>query len=517
MPFALNESTRFISPTKLPEYLAAGRPAVSTPIVDVVRQYANLGGVRIAYADAFVRAIQEMLGLKAGNGAWLQEVDPLLMTMSWDQIWARMSGLINQKRRLRRPMPRVPAPSLPRAKLRVRSAPHITRRPYYDYLIIGAGFAGSVLAERLARDDGARVALVDRRDHIGGNAYDHHDMAGVLVHRYGPHIFHTNSERIVEYLSRFTAWRPYEHRVLAAAGGDLLPVPINRTTVNRFFGLSLSEAEVERFLAERAEPVTTIRTSEDIVLSRVGRELYEAFFRDYTRKQWGVYPDMLDKSVAGRIPVRANNDDRYFGDSFQRMPRDGYTRMFENMLDHQAITLMLGCDYKDVRGDVDYGHLIFTGPIDEYFGHRLGKLPYRSLRFQHETVNRQTFQPVAVVNYPSLNVPYTRITEYKHLTGQVHPQTSISYEFPSAEGDPYYPVPRAENAALYARYQTLADAERRVSFVGRLATYRYYNMDQIVGQALTLYDRLKRHRKTPKLSAMAPAQPDGMTVSREIG
>ena len=363
-------------------------------------------------------------------------------------------------------------------------------RPAYDVLIVGAGFAGAVIAERLAAGMGQRVLVVDRRPHVAGNAFDHLNEAGILIHRYGPHIFHTNSQTVVDYLSRFTEWRPYEHRVLAEVKGGLLPVPINRTTVNRFFGLDLAEADVEAFLASQAEPVPTIRTSEDVVVSRVGRELYEAFFRGYTRKQWGMDPSELDKSVTSRVPTRTNDDDRYFGDKFQAMPLHGYTAMFEKMLDHPNITVETGVDYREVRERVEYGHLVYTGPVDEFFDHRYGALPYRSLRFDHRTLDTAQFQPVAVVNYPAPDVPYTRITEYKQLTGQIHTQTALTYEFPSDEGDPYYPIPRPENAALYAKYEALADATPNASFIGRLGTYRYYNMDQVVGQALSLFARL---------------------------
>jgi UDP-galactopyranose mutase len=237
------------------------------------------------------------------------------------------------------------------------------------------------------------------------------------------------------------------------------------------------------------------------VVSRVGRELYEKFFRGYTRKQWGMDPSELDKSVTSRVPTRTNTDDRYFGDSFQNMPLHGYTRMFENMLDHQNIKIMLNTDFWEIADEVSYDRLIFTGPVDEYFDFRFGKLPYRSLRFQHETVNQERFQPVAVVNHPSIDVPYTRVTEYKHLTGQKHSKTSITYEHPAAEGDPYYPVPRPENAELYRKYQKLADQTPDVYFVGRLATYRYYNMDQVVGQALALYAKLAaQHARRPEKS-----------------
>ncbi|MCW8275242.1 UDP-galactopyranose mutase [Pseudomonas sp. PCH199] len=362
--------------------------------------------------------------------------------------------------------------------------------PFYDYLIVGAGFAGSVLAERLSAGLDKRVLLIDRREHIGGNAFDHMDEAGVWVHRYGPHIFHTNAERIVQYLSRFTEWRAYEHRVLAQVDEHCVPIPINLTTLNTLYGLTMTEPQAADFLASRAQPVATVRTSEDVVVSQVGRELYEMFFRGYTRKQWGLDPSELDKSVTSRVPTRTNSDDRYFSDTFQMMPRDGYTRMFERMLDHPRIDILLVTDFKAVRHCVRYGHLVYSGPIDEYFDYCFGKLPYRSLRFQHETINQPQFQPVAVVNYPDEAVPYTRITEYKHLTGQTHPLSSISYEFPCSDGDPYYPVPRPENAELYKRYRTLAESTSDVTFVGRLGTYKYYNMDQVVGQALALYQRI---------------------------
>ena len=368
--------------------------------------------------------------------------------------------------------------------------PQVSARTEYDVLVVGAGFAGAVIAERLAAGMGQRVLVVDRRPHIAGNAYDHLNDAGILVHRYGPHIFHTNSASVFDYLSRFTRWQPYQHRVLAQVEQDLFPIPINRTTVNRFFGMNLAESEMESFLAAKAEPVATIRTSEDVVVSRVGRELYEAFFRGYTSKQWGLDPREIDKMVTARVPVRTNDDDRYFGDKYQAMPADGYTAMFAAMLDHPNITVELETDYRDVRQRVHFDHLIFTGAVDEFFDHRFGHLPYRSLRFDHQTVNMAQFQPVAVVNYPSESVPYTRITEYKLLTGQQHPKTAITYEYPSDDGDPYYPIPRPQNAALYAQYEQLADATPGVSFIGRLGTYRYYNMDQVVGQALSLYQKL---------------------------
>jgi UDP-galactopyranose mutase len=377
-------------------------------------------------------------------------------------------------------------------------------RPY-DYLIVGCGFAGSVLAERLATQHGARILMIDKRDHVGGNAYDEKDSAGILIHRYGPHIFHTNSDEVFAYLSRFTKWRPYEHRVLATVRDQVVPIPINRTTLNKLFGANLkTDEDAARFLAARAEPVADIRTSEDVVINAVGRELYETFFRGYTRKQWGLDPSELDKSVTARIPTRTNTDDRYFTDKHQAMPADGYTAMFKRMLDHPLITISLGTDYQEVKDEIDAVHTIYTGPIDEYFDWRFGKLPYRSLRFVHSTIDAERFQPVGTVNFPSEDVPYTRISEYKHLTGQQHRQTSITLEYPSAEGDPYYPVPRPENQALFKRYEALADATRGVTFVGRLATYRYYNMDQIVGQALSTFRRLDAARRSRLLAKESP-------------
>ena len=375
----------------------------------------------------------------------------------------------------------------------------------YDYLIVGCGFAGSVLAERLANQHGARILMIDKRDHVGGNAYDEKNADGILYHKFGPHIVHTNSDEIFAYLSRFTKWRPYEHRVLASVRDQLVPIPINRTTLNRLFDAGLkTDEEAAAFLASRAEPVADIRTSEDVVVNAVGRELYELFFRGYTRKQWALDPSELDKSVTARIPTRTNTDDRYFADKHQAMPFDGYTAMFKRMLDNPLITIALGTDYREVRDEIDAAHTIYTGPVDEYFDWRFGKLPYRSLKFVHSTIDAEQFQAVGTVNYPSEDVPYTRISEYKHLTGQQHRQTSITLEYPSAEGDPYYPIPREENQLLYKKYEALADATPGVTFVGRLATYRYYNMDQIVGQALATFRRLDAARRVSPREKEAP-------------
>jgi UDP-galactopyranose mutase len=378
----------------------------------------------------------------------------------------------------------------------------------FDYLIVGAGFAGSVLAERLARIADKKVLICDRRPHIGGNAYDHYNDAGILVHKYGPHIFHTNSREVFEYLSQFTNWRAYEHRVLASVDGQMVPIPINLDTVNRLYGLNLTSFQLEEFFSSVAERRPEIRTSEDVIVNKVGRELYEKFFRNYTRKQWGLDPSELDASVTARVPTRTNRDDRYFSDTYQAMPLHGYTRLFENMLDHPNIKVLLNADYREVERIVPYREMIYTGPVDEYFDYRYGRLPYRSLEFKHETINASVYQPAPVVNYPNEHL-YTRITEFKYLTGQEHSKTSIVYEFPRAEGDAYYPVPRPENAELYKKYQQLAAAAAGVHFVGRLATYKYYNMDQVVAQALAVFAKLSGSRvalgiKEAKLEGSLP-------------
>lgn len=359
----------------------------------------------------------------------------------------------------------------------------------FDYLIVGAGFAGSVLAERLANGSGKKVLICEKRSHIGGNAFDFYNDEGILIHKYGPHIFHTNSKEVIDYLSNFTEWRSYEHRVLASVDGKLVPIPINLDTINELYGLNLTAFEVEEFFATKAEKCEHIKTSEDVVVSKVGRELYEKFFKNYTKKQWGLDPSQLDASVTSRVPTRTNRDDRYFTDSYQMMPKYGYTKMFEKMLDHPHIKVMLNCDYREIVGEIDFDEMVYTGPVDLFFDYEYGKLPYRSLEFKHETHDTETFQTAPVINYPNEQA-FTRITEFKYLTGQKHDKSSIVYEFPQATGDPYYPIPRKQNAEIYAKYKALADAEKDVHFVGRLATYKYYNMDQIVAQALMTYGKI---------------------------
>ena len=361
-----------------------------------------------------------------------------------------------------------------------------------DVLVVGAGFAGSVVAERLA-SAGRRVHVIDRRSHIAGNAYDENDAQGILIHRYGPHIFHTNSDEVFAYLSRFTDWRPYEHRVLASVEGMLLPIPINLDTVNRLYGFHLDEEGLKAYFETVREARETIRTSEDVIVNTVGWDLYRKFYQGYTRKQWGLDPSELFASVASRVPVRTNRDDRYFTDTHQAMPKDGYTPMFARILDHPNISIELGRDFQEIRPKARARHIVYTGPVDEYFDHCFGKLPYRSLRFEHEQLpGVEKFQPVGTVNYPNDHA-YTRITEFRHLTGQTAPGTSIVREYPQAQGDPYYPIPRPENDALFKKYQALAQQEKDVTFVGRLAQYRYYNMDQVVGAALSIARKILGH------------------------
>ncbi len=359
----------------------------------------------------------------------------------------------------------------------------------YDFLIVGAGYAGAICARQLA-DAGRQVLVLDKRSHVAGNAYDEKDEHGVLIHPYGPHIFHTNSKKVFEYLSRFTDWRFYEHRVLANVKGEYYPIPINRLTVNKVFGVDLKEDQVAAFLDGKRIPKDSIKTSEDVVLNSVGPELCEMFFRGYTRKQWDLDLSELSAGVAARIPTRTNDDDRYFADTYQLMPVDGYTAMFERILDSSKIDVELTVDYLANRAKWTYDKVIYTGPIDAFYEYCYGKLPYRSLRFEHQYLNDvDLLQTVGTVNYPNEEA-FTRITEFKHLTGQKVAGTSIVREYSQAEGDPYYPVPNPANESLYKKYQEKADAESNVHFVGRLAQYRYYNMDQVVASALSLTEKL---------------------------
>jgi len=357
----------------------------------------------------------------------------------------------------------------------------------FDFLIVGAGFAGCVLAERIASQLNRKVLIVEKRDHIGGNCYDYHNNDGILVHKYGPHYFRTNSKKVFDYLSQFTQWHYYQYRILASVDGQLLPMPINLDTVNRLYGLNLSSFELEKFFKKLRQPVRKITTSEDVVVAQVGRELYEKFFKNYTRKQWGLDPSELDASVCARIPIRNNRDGRYFNDKYQAMPKHGYTQMFRKLISHPNIHLLLKTDYKEILNLAAFNRMIYTGPVDEYFDYKFGRLPYRSLRFEFETLNQEWYQPVSQVNYPN-DYDFTRIVEIKHATGQRHQKTAIVREYPQGEGDPYYPIPKKENHLLYEKYRKETNKLKGTCFIGRLAHYKYYNMDEVVALALELFE-----------------------------
>ncbi len=359
----------------------------------------------------------------------------------------------------------------------------------YDYLIVGAGFAGSVAAERLASQQNKKVLLVEKRNHIAGNAFDEFDKHGILVHKYGPHIFHTNSKRVFEYLSQFTEWRKYEHRVLANINGNLYPIPINRTTINKLYNKNFTtENEVEEFYESVREERNPILNSEDIIVNQVGKDLYEKFFRHYTKKQWELDPSELSSSVCGRIPIRTNTDDRYFTDKYQFMPKDGYTKMFEKMLTHPNIEVLLNTDFKEIISKIEFDKMIYTGPIDYFFNYKFGKLPYRSIKFEWENLDVEKFQKVAQINYTDEAETFTRIIEHKYLTAQTNAKTTISKEFPKMKGEPFYPIPNSKNSKLFNKYKIEADKLKNIKFIGRLAEYKYYNMDQVIGRVLKEYE-----------------------------
>lgn len=364
----------------------------------------------------------------------------------------------------------------------------------YDVVIVGAGISGATLAERYATICNKKVLVIEKRDHIGGNCYDFYDEAGLLISKYGAHIFHTSFEDVWEYVTQFSDWTPYEHRVLSMVDGKLVPVPVNITTVNTLFGISLkNEDEMKEWIATQVTPIEHPANSEESALSRVGPKLYEKMFKHYTEKQWDTDPKNLDSAVLDRIPVRTNFDDRYFSDPHQAMPKEGYTKLFEKMLDHPNITVQVETDYFQVKDTLPKDALLFfTGPIDGFFDYKFGeKLEYRSIRFEFETLDREYFQSNSVINYPN-DHDFTRIVEYKYLYQQKHPKTTISKEFPTWDGEPYYPVPNDRNRALYAKYQKEAEKleAEGIYFVGRLANYKYFNMDQAFKNALDLFSRL---------------------------
>jgi UDP-galactopyranose mutase len=407
----------------------------------------------------------------------------------------------------------------------------------FDFLIIGAGFSGLTMAERLTTQMGKRCLVVDKRNHIGGNAYDHYDSHGVLIHTYGPHYFRTNSPRIREYLSQFTEWHAVDYKILSHTEGRYWNFPINLNTFEQLIGRASTTEEMEAWLAEKRIAIENPTNSEEVIISQVGWELYERFFKGYTLKQWRRHPKELDASVCGRIPLRTNRDDRYLSDEFQALPKQGYTKLFENMIRAcgDKLEMRLNTSYRDILPQVKFKHLVFTGPIDEFFDFQLGRLPYRSLRFEAESftpenlkseisnaerpfqVSAGHYQPAMQVNYPG-EEPFTRIVEIKHATGQDCPNTTIVREYPDDFGpgkEPYYPIPAPDSSALYKKYKELADQAAQkpdtylpancgctgISFIGRLATYRYYNMDQVVGMALKEFEDVRKDTELLKPSA----------------
>lgn len=362
-----------------------------------------------------------------------------------------------------------------------------------DYLIVGAGFAGSTIAERIATQLNKKVLLIEKRNHIAGNAYDYYNDDGILFQKYGPHIFHTNSAKVWKYLSKFTEWNGYVHRVLAHVNGKEIYLPINLDTMERFYERKFTPKQLEKYFEQKRGKTDKIKNSRDVVVSQIGEELYDLFFKNYTKKQWGVYPEELDAQVTKRLPVRFNRDTRYFADKYQGIPKYGYTKMFEKMLDNKNIYILLNTDYKEIINLVKFDKLIFTGPIDYFFDYVHGKLPYRSLDFKFKTLNKEKFQYAAVVNYPNEH-KYTRITEFKHFYFQKHHKTTICYEYSKSEGDPYYPIPKLDYQEIYQKYKKQADKLKNVYFIGRLAEYRYLNMDQVVNEALKVFDRISNIR-----------------------
>ena len=362
----------------------------------------------------------------------------------------------------------------------------------FDYLIVGAGFSGAILAERLASQKGKRVVVVDRRNHIGGNCYDKYNSDGILVHAYGPHYFRTNSDKVIDYLSKFTEWIAADYKILSWTHGRYWNFPINLNTFEQFVGKQMNEDEMIGMLDNIREKIEFPSNSEELMVSKIGRELYEMFYKGYTKKQWGIDASQLDASVCGRIPIRTNRDNRYFSEKFQALPKKGYTELFRNMLFNPRIEVLLNTDYREARENIQFGHLIYTGPVDEYFDYRHGHLPYRSLRFEEQTIPCKYYLPAVQVNYPNEH-GFTRIVEVKHITGQSSDLTTIVREYPENHllgREPYYPIPTESAKLLYKKYEEDVEREANVTFLGRLATYKYLNMDQVVALALSAFEKL---------------------------
>jgi UDP-galactopyranose mutase len=368
----------------------------------------------------------------------------------------------------------------------------------YDVIVVGAGPVGCVIADRAARETGWRCLVLEKRPHIAGNCHDFLDENGVLLHRYGPHCFRTWDKNLLDYVGRYTEWIPGNHRVQALHKGRLFPIPINLTTLELFFSKKLNEESARSLIEQKRHHIKEPKNSEELVLSRVGRELYEAFYRGYTKKQWGLDPAELAPSVCDRVPVRLNRDDRYVDERFQFMPKNGFTALFQKMLSHPRIDVCLNCDYLALKNHLKANvALVYTGPIDAYFDYCHGPLPYRSLDFEWIYSNKEFDQPCMAINYPS-DYDYTRSVEIKHVTGQKHPKSVIALEYPRSTGEPFYPVPTEESFKLYELYRRLAEKEseeKRIYFCGRLATYSYLNIDAAIQNALKLHAAIKRRHR----------------------
>lgn len=381
----------------------------------------------------------------------------------------------------------------------------------YDSIVIGCGFAGAVVARELAEKKGKKVLIIDKRDHVGGNCYDKYDEYGILIHQYGPHIFHTNSKRVFDYLSRFTEWYFYRHEVVGNVYGKELPIPFNLNTLEMVYGEEAKELEkrlIDNFGEGARVPILELMNHEDKELQKIAQYVYENVFLKYTMKQWGKSPKEIDPAVSGRVPVLLSRDNRYFQDEYQGLPLHGFTEIFDKMLDHPGIDVRLSVDAKDVmeldpesenkvlfEGQPFMGDVIFTGALDQLFDCRFGQLPYRSLRFDFEHYKQKFYQSHGVVNY-TVSEDFTRITEFKYLSGQLdEDETTIVKEYPMAytgkEGEiPYYAINNPENDALFARYKGLVDQIPGFHLLGRLAEYKYYNIDAIVERALDLAETI---------------------------
>lgn len=364
----------------------------------------------------------------------------------------------------------------------------------YKYIVVGAGLAGITIAERISSQLNEKVLIIEKRAHIGGNVYDSYNEDGILIHNYGPHTFHTNDKEVFDYICQFTEWHDYQHRVLSYVDGNFVPMPISLETINQLYNMNLSEDEMDEFINSKKVPIDEIRTSEDVVLSQGGRDIYEKFFKYFTIKQWGVSPAELDKTVISRIPFRKNRDTRYFTDQYQGNPKFGYTKMCMKMLDNPNINLLLNTDYKSVIDEIEYEKMIYTGPIDYFYNYKFGKLLYRSIRFQFETYNQESYQPASSTRYP-MDYDYTRVTEFKKMTGQVHPKTTILKEFPCFGEEPFYPYPTQKWKRIADKYRKMAQKEENIIFLGRLAEYKYYDMDDVIRKALDVFQILQKREK----------------------